>query len=260
MTIGHRQWIATLRESHNHLNTLVDGLSAARIAGPSYCTEWSTAQVLSHLGSGAEIGVINLEAALRGDPSPRDQYQAIWDVWNAKSPAAMAADALVADERHISTLEALDDSTLDAFRLEMMGRQLDATALVAMRLFEHAVHTWDVEVIDDDSIEIQDAPSQLLVGRLADRIGRSASGPKPKATPARIAVHVTAPDEVHGLAITDDGVSLDDETDGDGHLAIGAGALLRLVSGRLDPDHTPASTEISGPVSLGELRELFPGS
>jgi uncharacterized protein (TIGR03083 family) len=259
MTVEHRQWIATLRESHDHLSNVVGGLSATRVAGPSYCSEWSTAQVLSHLGSGAEIGLVNLEAARRGEPSPRERYQDIWDIWNAKSPAAMAADALVADERHVAALEALNDAALDDLQLEMMGRQLDASAIVAMRLFEHAVHTWDVEVVDDPSVEVQSVPSELLVGRLADRINRAASGPKPQAAPVRIAVHVNVIDEGHGLSITDDEVGFDDDASGDGRLSIGAGALLRLVSGRLDPDHTPPSVEMSGPVSLDDLRKLFPG-
>jgi hypothetical protein len=36
-----------------------------------------------------------------------------------------------------------------------------------------------------------------------------------------------------------------------------AEALLRLVYGRLDPDHTPA--QVIGAGTLDELREVFPG-
>jgi hypothetical protein len=34
--------------------------------------------------------------------------------------------------------------------------------------------------------------------------------------------------------------------------------LLRLVSGRMDPDHTPAEVKADG-VSLDSLRAVFPG-
>ena len=36
-------------------------------------------------------------------------------------------------------------------------------------------------------------------------------------------------------------------------------AAVRLLSGRLSPEHTPAGTTISGNVTLDELRAAFPG-
>ncbi len=40
-------------------------------------------------------------------------------------------------------------------------------------------------------------------------------------------------------------------------LELPADALIRLVAGRLDPDHTPAG--IVGASHLDELRQVFPG-
>ena len=128
MTEGHRSAVETLAASHAHLKEVVAAAAAA--TDPSYCSEWTIAQVLSHLGSGAEIGLLNLNAALAGGPPPeRDLYLAIWDVWNAKSPEAQAADSLVSDAAYISTWESLDDAALDALRVPMMGRELDASGL-----------------------------------------------------------------------------------------------------------------------------------
>jgi uncharacterized protein (TIGR03083 family) len=257
MSSGHRQWVEALRASHDHLVDVVGSLSPDEVAGPSYCSEWSTAQVLSHLGSGAEIGVLNLEAALAGTPSPRDRYQGIWDVWNAKSPAAMAADALVSDEVHVATLETLDDVALDSLTLSMMGRELDASAIVAMRLFEHALHTWDIEVMRDPAAEIQAGAAELLVGRVGDRVGRAAKGEKPAKRPVYLQVETSVPSASYGLSIEDEAVALSSEPGADGRLTLPGGALLRLVASRLDEGHTPAALSLSGPVSLDELRGLF---
>ena len=58
-----------------------------------------------------------------------------------------------------------------------------------------------------------------------------------------------------------DGVTLEaGEHDGaGGRLAITAEGLFRLLYGRLDADHTPAGTTVTGPVGLDDLRRLFPG-
>ena len=44
----------------------------------------------------------------------------------------------------------------------------------------------------------------------------------------------------------------------DAELHLPAEALLRLLAGRLDPDHTPASVSTKG-IELDELRAVFPG-
>jgi hypothetical protein len=42
-------------------------------------------------------------------------------------------------------------------------------------------------------------------------------------------------------------------------LALPAEALLRLSFGRLDESHTPDAVSVSGPLSLDDLRTMFPG-
>src|SRR5215469_12017337 len=69
-----RTWIATLRQSHDRLDKLVRSLTPEQVRAQSYDTEWSIAQVLSHLGSGAEIALLTLPGALReGEPVGRDE-------------------------------------------------------------------------------------------------------------------------------------------------------------------------------------------
>ena len=59
-----RVWIATLRGAHERLAAFVAGASADDLTHPSMCADWNVAQVLSHLGSGAEIG----RATVTGTP------------------------------------------------------------------------------------------------------------------------------------------------------------------------------------------------
>ncbi|HBW17564.1 MAG TPA: hypothetical protein DEH11_00385, partial [Actinobacteria bacterium] len=112
-----RASIAALRHSHDRLTGLVQPLTPDEVSAQSYCSDWTVAQVLSHLGSGAEISLLMLRAALgEGEPAGQEAFQAIWDVWNAKSPDEQAADAVAADEQHVRTLEQLTDEQLDRAR------------------------------------------------------------------------------------------------------------------------------------------------
>jgi uncharacterized protein (TIGR03083 family) len=260
MDSGHRAWIGALRASHDHLASVVAPLTSEEIHGPSYCSEWNVGQVLSHLGSGAEIGLANLNAALAGAESPtREYYQSVWARWDALDPDEMAKQSIVSDAAHIERLEGLDDDALDAVRIQMMGRELDASGIVAMRLNEHALHTWDVEVVKDSDAALLPEAVELLVDRVGDRIGRMARGDKPKAAPTIVAVHTSDPHRHLGLKITEEEVALEEGEEPSSTLSIPAEALLRLSFGRLDPEHTPADVETDGPVDLDALRTLFPG-
>src|ERR1700678_2693299 len=87
-------WISALRHSHDRLQAAAGPLDLAQLEQLSYASEWSIAQVLSHLGSQAEIFGLSRDAGLTGQDAPgREAFPPIWDVWNAKSPQAQASDA-----------------------------------------------------------------------------------------------------------------------------------------------------------------------
>src|SRR5262245_44151325 len=70
-----RHWIAVLRASHANLEEAVAALGPDSAADQSYCRDWSVAQVLSHLGSGAEISLLTLRAAIgEGEPVGPDGF------------------------------------------------------------------------------------------------------------------------------------------------------------------------------------------
>ena len=83
-------WISALRHSHDRLQAGVEPLGPAQLERRSYASERSIAQVLSHLGSQAEIFGLFLDAGLTGqDPPGREEFVPIWDSWNGvRTPAS----------------------------------------------------------------------------------------------------------------------------------------------------------------------------
>ena len=93
--------ISALRSTHDELAAVVRDLSDEQLLAPSGASEWPVAQVLSHLGSGAEIGRATLLAATgEGDALGDGFNQSVWDRWNAMSPREQA-DAFVASDAEL---------------------------------------------------------------------------------------------------------------------------------------------------------------
>lgn len=249
-------WVEALRHSHDRLQAVAGPLDARQLERPSYASEWSIAQVLSHLGSQAEIFDLFLDAVLSGqDPPGPEAFPPIWAAWNAKSPQAQAADALRVDHAVTARFESLDAAELDRLRLRMFGQELDATGLARLRLGEHAIHTWDIAVALDPAATVAPDAVSLLVDTLGELAARTA---RPGGPPRRLRVSTTSPVR-HYLLDIGETVTLT-PTDGEGirpELALPAEALVRLVYGRLDPAHTPPVETRN--VSLDELRPVFPG-
>jgi len=253
-----RHWIAALRGSHDRLAGLVAPLGTEELNRPSYDSEWTIAQVLSHLGSQAEIFLQVGEAALEDrDPPGPETFPPIWDAWNSRSPDAQAADGLAVDEAFVRRVEGLTDEELSGIRLHMFGMDLGAADLFRMRLGEHAVHTWDVAVALDPGAEVSPDAVDLLLDGLDGLVARAG---KPEGGPLRMRVRTTGPERDLLLTVTD-AVSLAewDGGEADGVLTTPAAGFLRLVYGRLDKDHTPPVT-LDGPSgALDDLRRVFPG-
>ena len=258
-----RAWIPVLRRSHDRLVALVEA-GAPALTGPSYCREWTVAQVLSHLGSGAEIFSMFLEAGLAGREAPgRESFPPIWDSWNGRPPERQARDSLDANRALVERFESLDAATLADLRLSLFGMELDAGGLGRMRVSEHAVHTWDVAVMADAGATIAPDAAGLLLDNLSPMAQRTGRGSD---RPLRVELVTTEPARRLLLTIGDS-VDLTDAAGGadaeggagaEGAVHLPAEALVRLVYGRLDPAHTPGEIAVSG-VDLDLLRQVFPG-
>jgi uncharacterized protein (TIGR03083 family) len=263
VTADPRTWIATLRESHDKLDSLARPLTPEEVRGQSYDTEWTIAQVLSHMGSGAEISLLTLPGALgEGEPVSREAFPPVWAVWNAKSPDEQVIDGLAADEQQVQALEGLSDEQLAAVDMDFFGMmRLDAVGMVRMRLSEHIMHTWDVAVMADPAATLQADAVDLLIDNVpafyVPRLG------KPLAEPFSVRITTTDPARDY-LLTSGDSVTVTDwpgdgEVDGDiPHVHLPAEALLRLTYGRLDAGHTPSSATGDAD-ALDKLRTMFPG-
>ena len=253
-------WISALRHSHDRLRADVEPLGPDQLTQRSYPSEWTIDQVLSHLGSQAEIFGLVLEAGLGGqEPPGPEAFPPIWDTWNAKDPQAQATDALRSDQATLERLESMDAGERERFHLKLFGMDIDAAGFARLRLSEHAVHTWDVLVALDPAATLAPDATALLIDMVDQVAGRSA---EPDGKPRKVRVSTTDPERQFILE-TGEEVTL---TPSDGNAApelglselqLPAEGLIRLVYGRMDEAHTPPA-ETAG-VELGELRQIFRG-
>jgi uncharacterized protein (TIGR03083 family) len=254
--------VRVLRISHRQLADVAARLDGDGLRAGSYCREWNRAQVFSHLGSSAEIGLGSLRAALGEGEEP--DREAIWARWNALPPEDMASGFVEADDRYLAAVEQLDQQRRDALLVPFFLGPTPLAGVLTFRLHEHALHNWDVQVsLEPDAAVLAEAVPLLL--DLPPTMIRFAARPAEAdlPTPVRLAVRTTDPDGRYLLAVSDGQAELrpadggaDDAT---GELDLPAEAFLRLAAGRLDPDHTPAATRTSGYPGLPQLRTLLPG-
>jgi uncharacterized protein (TIGR03083 family) len=249
-------WIRALRTSQGRFAAAVGGLTEDEVKAPSYADGWSIARVASHLGSQAEIFSMFLEAGLsRAEPPGGDAFAPVCDSWNHRPPARQVSDSVSANERFVRRLEALPEAQRSAFGMSLFGMDLDLAGLVAWRLSEHAVHTWDIRVALHPAARLAADAVDLLI----DTVSRTAaSTAKPSETAETIAIQTESPDRSFVLT-TGPAVELlrDQPRTGLPIVRLPAEAFIRLVFGRLDPKHTPA--DIEGVELLGRLRAVFPG-
>jgi uncharacterized protein (TIGR03083 family) len=246
--------LAALRASHLHL---ADVTHAADPEASAYPTEWSVAQTLSHLGSGAEIFGLYVGAGADGGPEPdQSTFETIWGRWNAKDPAAQARDSLETDAAFIAIIDGLSGEQRDAWHMDVFDRPRDLENILRMRLAEHVVHTWDVEVASNPT-------ATLLadgVGFVAEGLGELARyGSKAPDTRVVVRITTTDPDRTFTLDAGPDGVSLEPGDGGEpaASVTMPTEAFVRLFYGRLDADHAPDVTTEG--ITLDDLRAIFPG-
>jgi uncharacterized protein (TIGR03083 family) len=245
--------LQALRSSAERLRDLVAGLDDGQIAASAYPTEWTIADVMSHLGSGAVITLRRLEDAIAHEPTPDGFAPSVWDVWNAKSPRAKIDDALGADRALVERIESLTDDETSGFEFSIGPMTFDFAGFIALRLNEHVLHTWDIDVALDPAATLPPDAAALVVDNL-ELIGRFTA--KPTGSTRTIAVRTTDPRREFTIALTPDSVMFT-PGGGDPDLELPAEAFARLVYGRLDSDHTPLFN--GEPATLDELRRVYPG-
>src|SRR5690349_5074923 len=99
--------LALLRSSVERLRRIVEPLDDRTVERQAYPSDWSIAQVLSHIGSGVQIMRRRLDDTVDRRETPESFTPSVWDDWNAKSPRAQVDDALAADAALLTRLEAV---------------------------------------------------------------------------------------------------------------------------------------------------------
>jgi hypothetical protein len=126
-----------------------------------------------------------------------------------------------------------------------------------MRLGEHTLHSWDVLVALDPAATLPRDAVDLMVDSMDPLVERFGKTEQPIAT----RLDLTDPDGSFVLETGPDGGTLaaagEDRPSG-GTVRLPAEAFIRLLYGRLDPDHTPSSVTTDG-ADLDVLRRAFPG-
>jgi len=248
--------LRALQSSVDRLAALVHGLDDAAIAETAYPSEWTIADVLSHLGSGAVIMQRSVDDALMGTARPDDFNQGVWDQWNAKSPRAKVDDARAADTALMARLVAVSPEDRQRFKSRLGPFELDWGSFVGLRLNEHLLHEWDVAVMFDPEATLAPDATAVVVDNL-ELIGRFAA--RRHGDPRTITIATSDPERSFAVTIGADAVTF---APGDGtgqpDVTMPAEALVRLVYGRLDPDHTPP-TVTADPATVDQLRAVFPG-
>jgi uncharacterized protein (TIGR03083 family) len=245
--------LTTLKDSVARLRRIVEPLSAEQRLQPAYPSEWTIADVMSHIGSSAIFLRELLDAALDGREVPADFMPPIWDTWNAKSPEAKTADGLAEDRALVERAEQLTDDERARVHVELGPLQLDFAHWLLTRLNEQALHTWDIEVALDPGATLPAESAGLVVDNLALIVQYTG---RPAESARTLHVRTTAPARDFELVLAPTVTLTPSGAAGDPDLELPAEALVRLAYGRLDPAHTPA---MRGDVDVDALRRAFPG-
>ena len=261
MTTLADRTIAALRANHDKLTTLVGGLTEDQLTGPSGAGEWSVAQLLSHLGSGAEIGLAGYQVALEGGDAPADDFnRSVWARWDASTPQEQAAGFVEHDGRLVALLESLTDeqrATLE-ITLGFLPMPISVATAAGMRLNEVVLHAWDVEVAFDADATLDAGSTDVMIEQFTENIGfllGFIGKPDALSAPARVRLGTSNVGLVIGDSVSVTGDVGEATATFHGHPE----AALRLVGGRLGADHTPQGVSVEGNVSLDDLRRVFPG-
>ncbi len=259
MTTLADRTIAALRDIHDDLAATVPGLSDEQLAGPSGAAEWPLAQVLSHMGSGAEIALAGLTAAVSGTPAA-ESNETIWDRWNAMGPREQADGFLRSDAALVAAYEALTADQRESLAIDLgfLPAPLPLASVAGMRLNEAALHAWDVRIALDPAAGLSADAAQLLaehfsggIAFLTGFLGKADA----LAKPAVVAVQ----DSGFGLVIGDGVAVTATVSDPTATFAGPLESAVRLIGGRLTAEHTPDGVTVIGDVTLDDLRRVFPG-
>ncbi|MCW2544366.1 MAG: hypothetical protein JWM40_1918 [Frankiales bacterium] len=225
----------------------------------SGASEWTVAQVLSHLGSGAEIHLATLQAAREGEPRSADGNQAIWDQWNAMTPRQQADGFLDAGKALLSEYDDLDADERAALKVPLayLPEPAGLDIFAGLRLNEAVLHGWDVAVAFDPAADLDQAAADVLVDLLRGPIGflPGFTG-KADQVDGHVLLAVIAGGTSFGIDIGERVQLVDQPESADGEVRLPLTAVPRLLSGRIRESD---ALVIEGPLTRADLLRVFSG-
>lgn len=258
MTVDADRVITSLRAHHDRLAAVLAELSPEELSGQSAADDWTIAQVVSHLGSGAQITGGTILGAL-GLLSSTESNEAIWARWDASTPEEQVAGFLEHDERVVAALEATapDQRAATMVDLGFLPQPVPLVQALGMRLNEVALHTWDILAARDASATVDAEAAEIMLEQYAG-IAAFMLGfiGKPRELDTGAVI------DLDGYTLTvDDSVSLASGSPAEPTATLHAPheAAYRLITGRLKPAFTADEVAAEGSVSLDDLRRVFPG-
>ncbi|WP_432824955.1 maleylpyruvate isomerase N-terminal domain-containing protein [Dactylosporangium sp. CA-092794] len=254
--------ISALRKGHDDLSTLVAGLTEAQLTGPSAASEWDVSQVVSHLGSGAEINLEAVQASLDGRPAPEFEFnKGVWARWDGMTALERQAAFPEANRRLVEVYEAFTPQQREEHRIDIgwMPEPVDVATSALLRLTEFGYHDWDVRASFDPAATLAPEAAALISERVEGLFGWIAKPANLDGRTAHLLVRLTDTGENLGLRLADPVAITEAPETPDGELSLTLEAWLRLAAGRLKPPYIPADVAVTGPISLEDLRAVFPG-
>jgi uncharacterized protein (TIGR03083 family) len=244
-----------LESSVAYLRALIEGLDESQYVASAHPTEWTVADTMSHLGSGAVIMKRRFDDSIAGKETPPEFNQSVWDEWNAKSPHAQVTDALVTDQALLERILKMTPDERGAFTFNLGPMVLDFTAAIGLRLNEHVLHVWDIEEAFNKGATLQGDAVSFMVDNL-ELVMKFTS--KTTGSGDVLRIRTTEPQRELVMTLGTEGVTLEEgkKSDDPLHIEMPAEAFVRLLYGRLDAAHTPAAAESE---HLASLRLVFPG-
>lgn len=162
--------VRALKREYDTLVRDIESRPPGFLGQDSYCTEWKNYQVTSHLGSGSEIFLRSLEAALDGkEPLSDDGRKAIWAHFDSLGPDQVYPEFKDRVGKLLAYLDALPESKYNDIIPTFAG-PLPLPKALLTRLNEMALHVWDVRVKQDPKLTLDSESTRLLLPMVIERL------------------------------------------------------------------------------------------
>jgi uncharacterized protein (TIGR03083 family) len=253
-------------DAYTSLRDYLEQLPPAGRTEQSAAREWKVYQVVSHLGSQAEIQLGTVNSALRDAPPLGDpERKAIWGYFDSLQPDQVLAPFIKNNDSFIAFVEGLSEAELGR-SIPWLSGTAPIAQVLATRLGEQALHTWDIRWARDRDVRLapETVPDLLELHIASGRLKLLAKPEQAGALAGKTAqFFVEAPATSLALKVGSESVEAfrGRVAHPDFSVELPAEVFLRLIWGRfLSPDGEPqGQVKLSRPELLPSLVALYPG-